>query len=398
MTFSPDQGSRVFIADNERLDKPDFIASTAQFNQELVARVLGGLIGSLGSSQFGGCVTAPSTSWDNGTKFLTIGGAIFYQGGTVDSPSGARAGRVIAYDPTKPWQVSLTGIDLTAEAAGSTTCVIWATRTDTANGGPLSSTDTRKRWLPAASAETSFSTSTRSQDVIGAFVAVSATFDGSGDLTAGGVAPSSDYFPVCAIKSWPAGVPTVTPISVWDGAQDRSLIGVVQSNVQALGAPSLGYISALVRASIARLYDNTGTTNWITAAGGAYSGLKQIDAEITALEDRTETCVIASGYVRDSAGWGIGAESYNLTFTSRTDGLFVLAVTALPASVARIVAVHVNFRNQTSPTINNTLFMTVSPPTTIGITAFSVGFWTLAGNVSTAPDSDGFTVTVIGGV
>lgn len=403
MTFSPDQGERVFIADNERLDKPDFIAATASANQGLMARALGLLVGSLGTSQFGGCVTEPSTSWDGGTSFLTINGAVFHQGGTVTSPSGARAGRVIAYDPTKPWQTALTGVDLTAFAP-ATPCIVWAKRFDSANGGTLSNLDTRKRWLPSASAESAFSTTTRAQDVIEAFTAVSATFT-AGVWTSGGAAPSEDYFPVLKIATWTAGAPNVTAISVWDGAQNRALIGLVQSNVQSLGAPSLGSILYNLRAAAARLYDSTGLTNWLTATTGGYSGLKQIDAEMTAvegratvLEGRTDTCVIASGYIRDSAGWGVGAESYNLTFTSRTDGLFVLAVTAFPASVARIVAVHVNFRNQTIPTINNTLYMTVSPPTTISIQTFSVGFWTLAANVSTAPDSDGFTVTVIGGV
>lgn len=331
MTFSPDQGSRAILADNERLDKPDFVAATAQFNQELVARVLGGLIGSLGTSPFGGCVTAPSTSWDGGTKFLTINGAVFYQGGTVDSPSGARAGRVIAYDPTKPWQVSLTGIDLTAMAAGPTTCIIWATRTDTANGGPLSSTDTRKRWLPAASAETSFATSTRSQDVIGAFVAVSATFSGA-DWVSGGAPPSADYFPILAIAEWPAGVPTVLPISVWDGTQDRTKIGTVESNVQALGAPSLGYIQMLERAGIARLYDNTGATNWITAAGGAYSGIKQIDSEITALENKTGQGVGMSATVYKSGGnWLISVPTgFAATVNRASAGVFNITLTTYP--------------------------------------------------------------------
>lgn len=330
MTFSPDQGSRAILADNERLDKPDFVAATAQFNQELMARALGMLVG--GSSPFGGCVTLPSTSWDGGTKFLSINGAVFYQGGTVDSPSSARAGRVIAYDPTKPWQVALTGIDLTAEAAGSTTCIIWATRTDTANGGPLSSTDTRKRWLPAASAESSFSTSTRSQDVIGAFVAVSATFNGSGEWTAGGAAPSDDYFPILKITAWPVGVPTVTPISVWDGTQSRAFIGKVTTNVQSFNVPGLASLMISVRGALAALLDNTLATNWVNAALGTYRGVKQLDTDLAVVESKTGMGVGMSAMVYKSGGsWLISVPSgYAATVTNPGTGVFNITLTTYP--------------------------------------------------------------------
>lgn len=413
MTFSPDQGSRAILADNERLDKPDFVAATAQFNQELVARALGLLMGSTGSSPFGGCATLPSTSWDGGTKFLTINGAVFYQGGTVGSPASARAGRVIAYDPTKPWQVSLTGVDLTAEAAGSTPCIIWATRTDTANGGPLSSTDTRKRWLPAASAESSFSTSTRSQDVIGAFVAVSATFNGSGEWTGGGAAPSVDYFPILKVTAWPAGVPTVTAISVWDGTQALASVGTIETNVQALGAPSLGYLQLLSRLAIALIYDNTGGTNWLTPAlGGGFSGLKQIDSEMTAVEGRateleakTVSFVVSSFTIDKSGGtWlflypsvaaTVGISGYLYAGT----GEFTFTVTA-----ARMVAGGGYISELTGATVtlvNNGAGAgpTVSPTPTVEITdslvgTFRVRFW--SGGVLTDPDVDGFSVVLTG--
>lgn len=330
MTFSPDQGSRAFLADNERLDKPDFVAATAQFNQELVARALGLLMG--GTSPFGGCVTLPSTSWDGGTKFLSINGAVFYQGGTVDSPSGARAGRVIAYDPTKPWQVSLTGIDLTAMEAGSTPCIIWATRTDTANGGPLSSTDTRKRWQPGASAESTFATSTRTQDVIGGFVAVSATFNGSGEWTAGGAPPSDDYFPVLKIASWSAGAPVVTPISAFDGTQNRVFVGKITTNVQSMNVPGLGTIMATVRGALAALLDNTLATNWINAALGTYRGVKQLDTDLAVVESKTGMGVgMAARAYKSGGSWLLSVPSgYAATINRASAGVFNITLTTYP--------------------------------------------------------------------
>lgn len=410
MSFSPDQGERVFIADNERLDKPDFVAATASANQGLMARALGLLVGSLGTSQFGGCVTEPTTSWDGGTSFLTINGAVFHQGGTVTSPSGARAGRVIAYDPTKPWQTALTGVDLTAFAP-ATPCIVWAKRFDSANGGTLSNLDTRKRWLPSASAESAFSTTTRAQDVIEAFTAVSATFT-AGVWTSGGAAPSVDYFPVLKIATWTAGVPNVTAISVWDGAQNRALIGLVQSNVQSLGAPSLGSILYNLRAAAARLYDSTGLTNWLTATTGGYSGLKQIDAEMTAVEGRateleakTVSFVVSSFTIDKSGGtWlfllpsssaSVGISGYLYVGT----GEFSFTVTA-----ARMVSGGGYIAELTGATVtlvNNGTGAgpTVSPTPTVEITdsfvgTFRVRFW--SGGVLTDPDVDGFSVVLTG--
>lgn len=394
MAFSTDQGDKVLLADNERLDKPDYDAAVELLNGTL-GRALGFLLGptSAGAANRGGCASIFGTSWDAPSSFLTIDAGLLIQTGALTSPSGATGARIINYDPATAWQIAAgTGVDLTGEAAGSTTCIVWAKRSTTAG-----SLDTRKRWVPGALAESSFGPNTRTREIV-EFEVNNATFNGTGQVT-GYSAPSSvvDYFPVLKITAWPAGVPTVNQISVWDGSSTLTSVGDINTRMDSLSnGGGLGGLMYYVRSRLAEIIDVTNGSNWYS--GTITRGLLQLDADLSDVEARTDTCVIASGYVRNDGGWGIGAESYNLTFTSRVDGLFTLAITAFPASVARITAVHVNFRNQTSPTVNNTLMITVNPPTTIAVEAFTVGIWTVAAGVSTAPDDDGFTVTVMGGI
>jgi len=403
-------GDVVNITDDERLDKPDFTAATSTLIQATVAKVLGALVGSLTgtTSPFMGCVSAPSTSWDNGTKFLTINGATFYQGGAAASPTSAPAGRVITYDPTKPWQTTVTGVDLTSQAGGSQTCVIWALRSTIP-----SDLDARKKWLPGASAETSFSGNTRTRERISAFLATNATFNGSGQITALTAPPSTDYFPILKVTAWPAGVPTVGTISMWDGTFTGGLVGDIPTRMDALAsAPNLGLILLYLRQGLSYILDNTGGDNWVEAAANPYSGLKQLDDDITAvnadiatLEARTLNVVVAAFSMDKSSGsWAFLYPGTSTTvgisgFTVPATGRFTFTVTA-----ARMVAGGGTITELTGVTVTliNTgtgSAPTVTPTPTVDITnastgTFNVNFW--SGGSLTDPDVDGFSVVVTG--
>lgn len=325
-----EMGDVVNITDDERLDKPDFTAATSTLIQATVAKVLGALVGSLTGTTlpFMGCVSAPTTSWDNGTKFLTINGATFYQGGAAASPTSAPAGRVITYDPTKPWQTTVTGVDLTSQAGGSQTCVIWALRSTIP-----SDLDTRKKWLPGASAETSFSGNTRTRERISAFLATNATFNGSGQITALTAPPSTDYFPILKVTAWPAGVPTVGTISMWDGTFTGGLVGDIPTRMDSLAsAPNLGLILLYLRQGLSYILDNTGGDNWVEAAANPYRGLKQLDDDLTAVEDKTAMGIGMTGKVYKSGGsWIVSVPSgYSVTLSSGTTGVFTLSMTVFP--------------------------------------------------------------------
>lgn len=377
-----DMGDIVRLADNERLDKPDFNAAVADLQNDITARVLGMLVGSLTGVTFPfmGCVSAPSTSWDGGTKFLSIGGAVFYQGGALASPTTAPAGRVIRYDPTKPWQIALTGVDLTAQAAGSQTCVIWARR-----GTSTADTDTRKRWLPAASAETSFATGTRTRENIDAFVATSATFNGDGQITALTAPPSSDYFPILKITAWSGGgVPTVGYISMWDGNSVGSLVGDIPTRMDSLAsAPNLGLILLYLRQGLAYILDSDGGDNWVTAASNPYRGLKQLDEDVPAP-------ALAAGVIADEgSGWTVVAGSVGLTLDSVAGSGTGFTIThALFVAGGQRVAVVVTPRTGGS---NSTRNYTVSWDDSNTVT---VSFFNSSTGASAAVDAIGFSIVV----
>lgn len=299
MAFDTDQGDRVYLADNERLDKPDYDAAVDLMNATL-GRLLGLLVGNLGSTTLplGGCVSPLVTSWDAGTNYLTIDGGLLFQGGTLTSPVDAPGGRIINYDPTASWQLSATGIDLTGQDPD--TCIIWATRTRS-----LSNLDTRKKWAPGAVAESTFGTTTRWREVV-TFVATNATFNGSGQVTAYTAPPVvADYFPVLKITAWPAGVPTVAMVSVWDGTPSLGLIGDVNTRMDLLGnGTQLGSIVYRFRQCIAALLDQTLATNWSSAGAATYRGIKQLDTDLTAAEADIVTAQVEINVLQERTGYG----------------------------------------------------------------------------------------------
>jgi len=374
-------GDVVNITDDERLDKPDFTAATSTLIQATVAKVLGALVGSLTgtTSPFMGCVSVPTTSWDNGTKFLTINGATFYQGGAAASPTSAPAGRVITYDPTKPWQTTVTGVDLTSQAAGSQTCVIWALRS-TLNAD----LDTRKKWLPGASAETSFSGNTRTRERISAFLATNATFNGSGQITALTAPPSTDYFPILKVTAWPAGVPTVAAISMWDGTFTGGLVGDVPTRMDPLAsAPNLGLILLYLRQGLAYILDEDGGDNWTEAAANPYLGLKQITEDLPC-------AALAAGVIADEgSGWTVVAGSVGLTLDSVAGSGTGFTIThALYVSGGQRVAVVVTPRTGGS---NSTRLSTVSFDDSNTVT---VSWFNSTSGASAAVNAIGFSIVV----
>lgn len=294
----------VRLVSNERLDIPDFLAGTYGLNSEHLARTLslwGGDTSASGPSQ--GCISEPTTSYDTGTKFLTINGFAFYQGGSAASPTAAGAGRVIAYDPTNPWQTGVTGVDLNSFSP-STSCIVWALP-----GPAQSSLETRKRWMPGASAETSFSTQVRDRVIVAEFQALPASFT-AGVVTSFTSPPSDEWVAVLKIESWSASVPAVGVISVWDGTPDLSLVGVPATEMgDAQPTNSMATLTYLFRRGIAYLRDNTGDTNWRSNVT-TYRGLKQLNED-------TPVAALAAGLISDEgSGWTVNADAVGLTLDS----------------------------------------------------------------------------------
>ena len=302
MAFSTDQGDRVLLADNERLDKPDYNAAVDLANG-ILGRALGLLMGPIGANGLSGCASSLSTSWDAGTNVLSLSGALLFQSGALTSPSGKTGGRIINYDPTTATQIAAgTGVNLAGYQPGSLTCIIWARRSTAAG-----SLDTRKRWVPGASAESSFGPNTRTAEIV-QFEVTPATFNGTGQVTAY-TAPSSvaDFFPILKIQAWPAGVPTVELISVWDGTADLSLIGDIPTRMDTAGNGSgLGYLLWYVRYLLSYIYDDTGASNWTAQGGGTARGLLQLDTDLAALQTdidvSTETVIVGSAIYQDDTG------------------------------------------------------------------------------------------------
>lgn len=399
MAFDTDQGDRVYLADNERLDKPDYDAAVDLMNATL-GRLLGLLVGNLGSTTLplGGCVSPLVTSWDAGTNYLSIDGGLLFQGGTLTSPVDAPGGRIINYDPTASWQLSATGIDLTGQDPD--TCIIWATRTRA-----LSNLDTRKKWAPGAVAESTFGTTTRWREVV-TFVATNATFDVDGRVT-GYTAPPvvADYFPVLKITGWPAGVPTVAMVSVWDGTPSLGLIGDVNTRMDLLGnGTQLGSVVYRFRQCIAALLDQTLATNWSSAGAATYRGIKQLDTDLTSLGGtvsglvtvvgdinvRTQSAVVASGNIYDNAGTWTHQYSDNIATVTRVSlGVFEIQL-ASTLGTTDFSAVHVTLLDYVSTGCLAFATITPNPGGLVTVTVCDV-----AGAVGD-PTTDGFHLTVYG--
>jgi hypothetical protein len=257
--------------------------------------------------------------------------------------------------------------------------VIWALRS-TLNAD----LDTRKKWLPGASAESSFSGNTRTRERISAFIATNATFNGSGQITALTAPPSTDYFPILKVTAWPAGVPTVAAISMWDGNSLGSLVGDVPTRMDPLAsAPNLGLILLYLRQGLAYILDSDGGDNWTEAAANPYLGLKQIQEDLPAP-------ALAAGVIADEgSGWTVVAGSVGLTLDSVAGGGTGFTIThALYVSGGQRVAVVVTPRTGGS---NSSRLSTVSFDDSNTVT---VSWFNSTSGASAAVNAIGFSIVV----
>lgn len=400
MATQTSAGNEPRVVSDERLDLPDFNSVSASGQGALLA-ALGGAIGPYLASiyPYGGCASILTTSWDGGTKFLTINEGLFYQGGTLASPVSAPSGRFVVYDPTgSAAQIAAgTGIDLTGEAAASTPCIVWATRNVT-----QSALELRKRWLPGATAESSFATNTRNVEIV-EFTVTAATFSGAGAVTTVIAPPSSAWFPILKITAWPAGVPTVGLISYWDGTESCLFVGDVNTNVSSIGAPGVASLLYHLRRQLARLFDNTDGTSWNNFAG---RGVKQLDTDLTAdeaalavVQERTGFGTITAFGVSNGGSWDFdqGASAVRMTsVTNSSTGVFDFVVD--PAFMGsspflEITAITVTLQGVAGvPAARLVSAYDITNPT---VGTFTVRFFTTAGTL-TDPSNDGFGVVVSG--
>lgn len=385
-------GNQALLVSDERLDLPDFNAVSSLAQTSLLA-AMGGAIGPATSvNSFGGCASLIAYTWDGGTKFLTIGGGVFFQGGNLSSPATAPSGRFIVYDPTgSAAQIAAaTGVDLTSEAAGSATCIVWATRSTT-----TSSLEMRKRWLPGATAESSFATDTRTVEIV-EFLVTSATFNGSGQVTAFISPPSTEWFPILKITAWPAGIPTVATISYWDGTDTLSYVGDPNTKVDSIGEPGIAKMLYYLRYQLARLYDSTNATSWLTFSG---NGVSQINTAQAIIQERTGFCTITAFGVSNGGAWGFdqGAATVRMTSVARSaPGVFdfVLDPTYMGTSpFQEITAITVTLQGIAGvPAARLLSAYDITNPT---LGTFTIRFFDTAGTL-TDPSNDGFGVVVSG--
>lgn len=393
-------GNQPRVVSDERLDLPDYDAGSTLLQAALLASI-GGAIGPnlVYAYPFGGCASHVVPSWDGGTKFLTIPGCLLYQGGTLASPATGPSGRFIAYDPTGAAQVAAgTGIDLTGEAAGSTTCIIWATRSVT-----QSALELRKRWLPGATAESSFATNTRTVEIV-SFIATDATFNGSGQVTAVTAPPSTEYFPIFKITAWPAGVPTVGIISYWDGTNALGFVGDPNTKVDSLGAPGIATMLYYLRQQLARLYDSTNATSWLSFAG---NGVSQINtalttalADIVTLQKRAGLGTVTGFTASKPAGtWiidGLDSDVRILSITRTGTGVFDIVIGAGYMALGAYNAItSVVVTMQSSGAVPSPVVLSSSEITDLVTGTFTIRFFDTAGT-PTDPSNDGFNVVVAG--
>jgi hypothetical protein len=386
---------------DERLDLPDFnaVSSLAQ-TSDLVG--MGGAIGPwlIYTAPFGGCASAITPTWDGPSKFLTIPEGLFFQGGVLASPATAPSGRFIAYDPvgSAAQIAAATGVDLTGEAAGSTTCIIWATRSTTE-----STLEMRKRWLPGATAESSFATNTRTVEIV-TFDVRNATFNGSGQVTAYAAPLSDAWFPVFKITAWPAGVPTVGSISYWDGTNTLAFVGDPSTKVDSLGGPGIGAMLYYLRKQLARLYDSTEATSWLTFAGG---GVSQINTALTAalaniatLQKRAGLGTVTGFTASKPAGtWiidGLDSDVRVLSIANPSAGVFNIVIGAGYMAVGAYSAIKsVVVTLQSSGAVPSPAVLSSSEITDSVTGTFTIRFFDTAGT-PTDPSNNGFNVIVAG--
>ena len=247
-----------------RLDLPD-AAALQELAQETMVRMLGGLVG-LNS----GCLTIPSFTW--AAPVVQIGSCLFHD--AQDAGSNAVDGRVLRHVRGGAYQGS-SDLDLSLYG-GATLGTIWARRTEIA-----ADQDIRKKWNTTAGAERSFAPNTRRRERVQfATSAINIAGYANPPASAAGTEP---WFPIARITAWPAGVPTVQPIRVWDGMLNNGTqVGQVPTNVDALADTNLGlgWLLHQIRRMIAVAADTTLGTNWLTA--GATKGIKQLDADLVA--------------------------------------------------------------------------------------------------------------------
>jgi len=398
-------GNQPRLVSDERLDLPDFNAVSSLVQASALA-MMGGAIGPNLSYlyPFGGCASLFTTSWDGPSKFLTINAGLFYQGGVLSSPATAPSGRFVVYDPTgSAAQIAAaTGIDLTSFEAASTTCIIWATRSTT-----TSALEMRKRWLPGATAESSFSTNTRTVEIV-EFMAASATFNGSGQVTAFTAPPSTEWFPAFKITAWTGGghpyTPTVGAISYWDGTNALGFVGDPNTKVDALGAPGIAAMLYYLRLQLARLYDSTNATSWLSFSG---NGVSQINAalttalaNITTLQKRTGLGTVTGFTASKPAGtWiidGLDSDVRILSIANPSTGVFNIVIGAGYMTVGAYNAItSVVVTLQSSGAIPSPVVLSSSEITNLATGTFTIRFFDTAG-VATDPSNDGFNVVVTG--
>ena len=331
-------GDRVNFEDNERLDKDD-AHLMQELGQELVTRSLGAVLGTAGSDgqRYGGILEGITTSWDGTTKRLTLGAGLFLDSQAGSSPNAAPIARVVRHDPTTPGQNS--GVDLSAQASGSATCIIWGKRSLV--GGPLQS---RKFWSVGDSAERTSSLATTKRERV-VFVVAEATFSGS-TVTAYTVPSGGGWFPVVGIRAWSTGTPTVLLLSAFDAWRGNgSALGDVGSTRLAThallgGGFSLGLLRLLrnVRLALANITAQDGTVSWLAqAVTPTYRGLKELDTDLAQAESvagdveaRTQSCLVAAGQVYKTGGvWTLRYHRNVTSLTRVSSGLFTMQVTSM---------------------------------------------------------------------
>lgn len=390
-------GNQPRLVSDERLDLPDFNAVSSLVQASDLA-MMGGAIGPNLTYlyPFGGCASLITTSWDGPSKFLTINSGLFYQGGVLSSPATAPSGRFVVYDPTgSAAQIAAaTGIDLTSFEAASTTCIIWATRSTT-----TSALEMRKRWLPGATAESSFSTNTRTVEIV-EFMAASATFSGSGQVTAFTAPPSTEWFPAFKITAWTGGghpyTPTVGTISYWDGTNALGFVGDPNTKVDSLGVPGIASMLYYLRLQLARLYDSTNATSWLSFSG---NGVSQINTAQAIIQERTGFCAITAFGVSNGGAWGFdqGAATVRMTSVTRASpGVFDFVVDPAYMGTSpfqEITAITVTLQGLAGvPAARLLSAYDITNPT---VGTFTVRFFDTAGTL-TDPSNDGFGVVVSG--
>lgn len=413
-------GDAVRLEDDERLDKPDALAIQSLIFETMI-RSFGGLFGGAGAAgqpsvEFSGCLHAPSTSWDSGSKIVTFGAGLLLDAGTLTSPSGSPGARIVRHDPTLAGQTST--LDLTSYHP-STQCLIWAKRTYTSAAVPgvPGALDTRKRWNTSDDAEESFSTYTRFGERV-EWTAATATIV-SGLVSGTPTYPSGTGWIPCYRVTWSAGTPSFSPISGFEaGMNGTSFVDASAAAAMAMGsgnAMAVAYLLRRLRNGVAYLRDNTGTTNWDSNVS-TYRGVKQLDTDLTTAENDITGLVGDITTLQDIVGYACvtavtvkkSGGSWVVTNPTSTSVDRISSVTRSGTGVFEFVlepsvmaAGGGDFEELTSiqvtlNTNNSTPSVVVIPSSEIEdatVGEFTVRFFNTSATV-TDPADDGFTVAV----